>query len=293
MGKRADKIRNLAKRAPKRKREPLLKFWGRIFKRIFILVLFAAYLVTGLISVNMWSKAVRFRSLDTHQMMGRLDHYRHTSKYFDAVFMFDIQKPERAMEVIEFLEEIAHEIEPVFYFQIAKRYEQLGMMDDAVFWHLLGSYRMRFDAQRCEGLPDFQGVELYMGFYTTLGLTRYMAEDIDRLEVIFNRMMDWDTENPPQTVPVYYCRLARQFLYRHVPDFTGFPIPQEHWQELYIAYRIYVQETFIPSLRGEEVEPASILRIVEEMDYLPEEEQENTASEPDNGGNGGDGETEP
>ncbi|TVQ82142.1 MAG: hypothetical protein EA357_10855 [Micavibrio sp.] len=272
MGKRADKLRELSKKAPKKKREPLLKFWGRIFKKILMIFLFTVYLVVGLVSTSIWAKAAVFRALDTNQMLGRLDHYRHTSKYFDAVFMFDIQKTERAKEIIEFLEDIAHEIEPVFYFQIAKRYEELGMMEDAVFWHLLGSYRMRFDAQRCEGLPDFQGVEYYVRFYTTPKLAIFMAQDIDRMERVFNRVMDWDYENPPQTLPVYYCRLARQFLYRHIPEFTGFPIPQDQWQDLYTAYRIYVMSTFIPSLRGQEVEPASILRMVEEGIFRLEEE---------------------
>lgn len=254
MGKKAQQLKEAAKRLPKKKRVSLLRFWGGIFKKILLLTVFAAYLVGGSIATMTWAKAARFRSLETDQMLLRMDHYRERYKFFDAVFMFDVQPRERAVEVINALEPIAPVIEPVFYFQLAKRYEQIGDMDKAVFWHLLASFRLRLDSLRCEGQDGFKAVEIYSELYLTPMLTYYVGEDIDRTERIFDRMMQWDAENPPQTSPQYFCRIARMYLYSRLPGYTGKPVRKEMWPLIYQAHRETVKEGFIPEIRRMAVE---------------------------------------
>ncbi len=249
MGKKSQKLKDAAKNLPKKKQESLSRFWGRILKKALLVMVFAAYLLVGSVATLMWGKTVLFRSLTMDQALLRMDHYRERYKYFDAVFLFDVQEAERAVEIINTLQPLAPVIEPVFYFQLAKRYEEIGHMDKAVFWNLLGSFRLRLDARRCEGADDLDAVEVYTELYGSKNVAIYISEDIDRTERIFNEVMAWDAENPPQTSPQYFCRIARMYIYRHLPQYTGKPVDQKLWPFIYKAYREQIKEGFIPELR--------------------------------------------
>lgn len=249
MGKKSQKLKEAAKRLPKKKQESLSRFWGRIIKKAMLVLLFAFYLMAGSISTLMWGKTVLFRSLTMDQVLLRLDHYRERYKFFDAVFLFDVQESDRAVEIINTLQPLAPVIEPVFYFQLSKRYEEIGDMDKAVFWNLLGSFRLRLDARRCEGADDLNAVEFYTDLYGSQNVAIYVSQDIDRTERIFNEVMAWDAEHPPQTSPQYFCRIARMYVYRHMPQYTGKPVNQEVWPFIYQAYREQIKEGFIPELR--------------------------------------------
>ncbi|TNE30262.1 MAG: hypothetical protein EP349_05500 [Alphaproteobacteria bacterium] len=249
MGKKSQQLKEAAKRLPKKKQESLTRFWGRILKKAMLVMLFSFYLLAGSISTLMWGKTVLFRSLTMEQTLLRLDHYRERYKFFDAVFLFDVQESERAVEIINTLQPLAPVIEPVFYFQLSKRYEEIGDMDKATFWNLLGSFRLRLDARRCEGVDDLDAVEFYTDLYGSRNVAVYVSQDIDRTERIFNDVMAWDAENPPQTSPQYFCRLARMYVYRHLPKYTGKPVDQKLWPLIYQAYREQIKQGFIPELR--------------------------------------------
>lgn len=249
MVKKSQQLKEAAKRLPKKKQESLFRFWSRIFKKVLLIVLFAVYLVGGSVATMTWAKAARFRTLETDQMLLRMDHYRERYKFFDAVFMFDVQPRARAVEVINTLEPIAPVIEPVFYLQLSKRYEQIGDMDKAVFWHLLGSFRLRLDSLRCEGQDGFTAVEIYSSLYLTPALTYHVASDMDRTERIFEEVMQWDADNPPQVSPQYFCRIARMYFYHRLPGYTGKPVPREMWPFIYEAHRERVKQGFMPEMR--------------------------------------------
>jgi len=249
VGKRADKIRATAKKMPKKRDVSLSRFWGRILKKAGIFSAFALYIFLGLFAAFTWGGTTLFRNLEPEAMLSRLEHYRSRGKFDEAVRMFAVQKPERAQEVINLLVPRADILEPVFYLQIARQYVQLDNPDEALFWHMLGFFRLRFDSVRCEGRKNFGAVDVYMTLHSPIILTKYVEENPARAEEIFHRMMEWDEENPPQTSPRYFCRLARFLVYGGGDDYTGKTIEQDLWPTLYKAFRAEAQRGFVNELR--------------------------------------------
>src|SRR5690606_624435 len=70
-----------------------------------------------------------------------------------------------------------------------------------------------------------------------------------RAEDIFRAVMKWDAENPPQTSPKYFCRLARFMVYGGGDDYTGQTIEQDLWPILYKAFRAEAENGFVGELR--------------------------------------------
>lgn len=261
MGKRADRIREAAKRVPKKREVSLARFWGRVLKRLAIYTAFTLYICLGLFATFTWGGTILFRSLEPEAMLVRLDHYRNRGKFDEAVRMFAVQKPERAQEVINLLVPRADVLEPVFYLQISRQYMQLENPDEALFWHMLGFFRLRFDAVRCEGHKDFQAVDVYMTLHSPMVLAEYVEKNPQRAEEIFRTVMKWDAENPPQTSPKYFCRLARFMVYGG-EGYTGQLIDQDLWPVLYKAFRAEAENGFVQELRRmAEETPAILMKI--------------------------------
>lgn len=258
MGKRADRIREAAKRVPKKREVSLARFWGRVLKKLAIYTVFILYICLGLFAAFTWGSTTLFRSLEPEAMLVRLDHYRNRGKFDEAVRLFAVQKPERAQEVINLLVPRADILEPVFYLQISRQYMQLGNPDEALFWHMLGFFRLRFDAVRCDGHKNFQAVDVYMTLHSPMALAEYVESNPQRAEEIFRTVMEWDAKNPPQTSPKYFCRLARFMVYGG-GDYTGQVIEQDLWPVLYKAFRAEAENGFIQDLRRMAEETPGIL----------------------------------
>ena len=204
-----------------------------MWKKLLLFLLFMVYLLGGIGGAHLWSKAVRNRYLGPDELMTRIDYFRRTHDMNAALFTVSAQKDERAQEMIDMLMPYTPKIEPLFFFEIAKFYDALGNVEEAVFWHLLGSFRLNVDALCCEGMTDFEAVQVWVRLNTPLSVPKFISENHEQTKEIFERAMAWDAENPPEASPEYFCAYAKGVLYRDNPAYTGKAHPSPVWFGIY------------------------------------------------------------
>lgn len=206
-----------------------------------------------------WGSAVRFRSIGTEEILNRIKYYRKRNDFKNALFTIEAQKPERAQEMVDMLLSRITELEAPFYLALAKQYKILGNMDEAAFWTMLGSFRLRVDDFVCEGWRGFKASEMYYGRKREMEVIHYILEDKDRTVDTFVRMLDWDKKNRPWTVdgemklsPGYFCHLAKQLVdeYKDDPEYTGQPIRAHDWPLKYAVLRALTKKYFEKELDG-------------------------------------------
>lgn len=256
MGKLADSIRKRGKMGGKKKKKT--SFLG-FLKKWSVVVLFLLYLFVGAMGTNTWAKAMRFRSLGEEELVNRISFYRKTHDFKTALFTIEAQKPERAQEMVDMLLPRINDLEPPFYLALAKQYALLENMEDATFWTMLGSFRLRVDDFMCEGWKSFRASETYYGLKRDMSVIDYIVADKERAMKIFHRMLEWDRKNPPwirgdvyKLTPEYFCRQSKRLVYAYKLDdsYTGKTIPVENWQLKYAILRALTKKYFADELDG-------------------------------------------
>ena len=256
MGKLADSIRKRGqKRFKNKKKTTFLGF----LKKWSVVVLFLLYLFVGAMGTNTWAKAMRFRSIGEEELVNRINFYRKTHDFKTALFVIEAQKPERAQEMVDMLLPRINDLEAPFFLALAKQYTILDDMDEAAFWTMLGSFRLRVDDFMCEGWKGFLASESYYGLKRDMRVIDHIVSDKDRAMRTFIRMLVWDKKNPPwirdgeyKLTPEYFCRQSKRLVYEYKFDdtYTGKTIPVENWQLKYAILRALTKKYFADELEG-------------------------------------------
>lgn len=92
------------------------------------------------------------------------------------------------------------------FFAISNRYGILGEMEEAMFWAILGRYRLRFDALRC----DFPAADVISDRYAELYLQRVVRQALLNIDEttrkrLLQKVVDWTDEYPADNDPAYFC----------------------------------------------------------------------------------------
>ena len=109
-------------------------------------------------------------------------------------------------ELVGILENEMKDFHAHFFFSMANRYAGLGDMDAARFWTMLGRYRLRYDALRCDHMTADTVSDKYVEYYILPAVKDDMAtmgEDARR--AVLADVLAWDDAHPPENDPRYFC----------------------------------------------------------------------------------------
>ena len=118
---------------------------------------------------------------------------------------------ERYDQMIEELMPMTPDLHAHVFFAIANRYGAVGQMDEAMFWGMLGRYRLRFDALRCDYLASDRVSNLYAEAYLQPYVRTPMRElsENARKEVL-QEVLNWVEKYPAENDPSYFCQFIQE-----------------------------------------------------------------------------------
>ena len=209
----------------------VLNFIQKFFKSIgkfFLYILFWAYFSTCSFIAYDWAKIKWYGMVPYQNLERAIQYQRNKGDVDEAIFIYNNRTKSEYKENLETMVPLAPQLEPMFYFIMAKQYTELKNYEEAFFWTQLGLFRTTYDALRCiDGQKTILQVKKIIFNYSIPDGIKAMLDDNESDLFLFTmqRVLDWDKENPPQARPDYYCKMVAK-LDKTLSDEAT---PEENW----------------------------------------------------------------
>lgn len=139
-----------------------------------------------------------------------------------------------------YLNDQSIKLEPLFYYEFARRFWQADNQEEALFWAFLGRFRLLYDVHRCE---HRENANLWRGYWENVFLpSDIMAEafnpDNQNLETILQKLLAWKSLESVmgETSPVYLCAFVKQ------PRLSVSLVPTNQWPLIYRKLQLVTKQ---------------------------------------------------
>jgi len=258
-------------KAKETKRRPLLFYFGRFILKTLVILLFLTYLIFCSTAAWHWSKIKYYQTVPLEHLALAVKQNRDKGDLPVAIGLVKSRWPSQSQEVLDIMIPHAPELDPAFYFEFSRRYSILGNIEEAVFWAMLGRFRMRYDILRCENDETSDLEKTLSDFLIPESVSDYLEDNPDQIKPILQSVLDWDEKNPPQNKPDSFCRERKGFN----REASHYPLEKGDWETRYKVLRI-TTEAFI---NDESLDYFDIFKKLDEYDKKKPLETENNAEE--------------
>lgn len=115
--------------------------------------------------------------------------------------------PEETDALLRIVTPLSAELQPMAFFELFRREQARGRMEEALFWLQLGRYRLRYDALRCGGKPeDAQALEKPLKALPSKKMEAYLHANPGMLKKALQRVLDFDAQYPAHDDPTHLCQ---------------------------------------------------------------------------------------
>lgn len=136
--------------------------------------------------------------------------------------------------IVEKLEPLTPQLNAAYFFAIGNRYYHAGDIDEALFWTMLGRFRMRYDALRCRYETADLVSNQYSILFTTVDLLQeFLDMSAEKQKSILRRVLEWDENHPPENSPRYYCNFIEDIKRIDEIDIA----PRREWETIRMIMR--------------------------------------------------------
>jgi|GEM_PF-1416589 hypothetical protein len=127
-----------------------------------------------------------------------------------AMTLINAYPVEQTDEIVDILAPASKQLDARFFFSISNNYYQLGNVEEALFWHTLARFRLRYDAVRCNyELADMVSND-FLEFITNPDLLKQVEKSSDNINERLIWVLEWDEKYPAQNDPSYFCNYIRR-----------------------------------------------------------------------------------
>ena len=145
----------------------------------FVYVLLIIYSVMGVQSAKTWIElriyAGDFDVKNVYEVADKIAARDDQTLLSHLLFKYPLDYND---ELVERLEPLTPKFHAAYFFATATRYYQAGNKDEALFWTMLGRFRMRYDALRCQ----YETADLVANQYSILYSSADILRDLINLD---------------------------------------------------------------------------------------------------------------
>lgn len=200
----------------------------RYFNKIVVLIVLV---LAGLV---LWTLHTNYKARVEHASIAQreIQELRARNEIFPAVDKMSKLSNKDFWYIWPVINQKIKTYEAPFYYEFAKRFWANGDRNKAIFWTLLGRYRLNYDAHRCvdESARDWKNY--FDKILSDDAITNSLNDNVALLEISLKDVLAWDIDSIIASDPSYICN------YTVLPSTQMAAIvPKQDWIQIHTYLR--------------------------------------------------------
>lgn len=195
--------------------------------RIITVVALVAYVIIGIGGMSNIVKREINKTQDVSHLKEVIDDAIFNNELEDISKWVMYRPISETSQIIEIVKPYNSDVSAMLFFKISAMLLEQGKKDEALFWHLLAKYRLRYDMLRCGAQEAIDKFEEFVAKFQSEQVVEMLDVSASKTKETIAKVLEFDAKYPPENTIDYACSITTA-----LEEGKSEPIAEDNWKRV-------------------------------------------------------------